>query len=839
LHVSASTATAREVLARALPVLLAENVQFKTVRSSWDLATLNEGAHGLSQVGKFITIYPRSDLHAVRLAWILDEATGGLGGPPVPSDRALTPESAVHYRYGGFDGRLIQLAYGEIVRAISDPRGQLIPDERGTSFSPPAWVSDPFVESGIAAPSSQSNEVIDERILLISILHRSPRGNVYLALDLQNLRRIIVKRANRGAVVAHDGRDARDQLRNEYEVLTKVRGDRRFPRPHELLERGAETLLLMEDIPGENLESYVASLRSSGRFIDGATVAKWGYELAMGLCRLHGHNLIYRDCKPSNIILTPRGRLRIVDLELAHDITSPLSPLGLGTHGYMSPQQAAGASPTMADDIYALGAVLYFISTGADPAQTPQAICMDRPIRLLNPAIGAPLEGIVRRCLDPDPTRRYPSMRQVADAIRCVARSGWAGTARYVPPISRRAEQSLRRHWHSLAQELGETLVDFVRPAQAELSAVWTANPHEGNAFFYRDMNSGMAGVILALSELVTHFASARTRNALLLASRLLMDAPALPGAVVPGLYVGEAGIAAALLRAGQALENRKILAAAREHARRVGNMEHSSPDLFNGTAGRIRMHLLVWEEFRDDNQLAAAIEGGEFLLSCAQKGRDDERSWEIPEGFGPLSRQVYLGYAHGAAGIGDSLLDLYEASGDSRFLAAARGAARWLARLALPALDDGTGAEWPVVEGGTPAGAMWCHGATGIGRFMAHAGRRGLIPNASELAVRAAFTVAHGARTLGPVQCHGLAGNIEFLIDLFHITGKRTFLAEAFLLGRLLPAFAVRQNGMLKWCSDRASIVAPGYMTGYSGIIACLLRLSKPYKRKLEVRLH
>jgi serine/threonine protein kinase len=745
----------------------------------------------------------------------------------------------VHYRYGGFDGRFIQLAYGEIVGAISDPRGQLIPDERGTSFSPPAWVSDPFVESGIAAPSSQSNEVIDERILLISILHRSPRGNVHLALDLQNLRRCIVKRGNRGAAVARDGRDARDQLRNEYEVLSKFRGDRRYPRPYELVERGAETLLLMEDIPGETLESYVASLRSSGRFVDGATVAKWGYELAVALGCLHGHKLIYRDCKPNNIILTPRGRLRILDLELAHDTTSPLPPLGLGTHGYMSPQQAAGASPVMADDIYALGAVLYFISTGANPAQTPQAICMDRPIRLLNPAIGAPLEGIVRRCVDPDPTRRYSSMQQVAHAIRCVAKS--SGGARYVPPISHRAEQSLRRHWRALAQELGETLVDFVRLAHVEPSSAWIANPEEGNAFFYRDINSGMSGVVLALSELVTHFGSARTRNALLLASRRLMDAPTLPGAVVPGLYVGEAGIAAALLRAGQALGNRKILAAAGEHARRVGNMEHASPDLFNGTAGRIRMHLLVWEEFRDDRQLTAAIEGGEFLLSCAQtqKGHDDERGWEIPEGFGPHSRQVYLGYAHGAAGIGDSLLDLYEASGDSRFLAAARGAARWLARLTLPALDDGTGAEWPDVEGGTPAGAMWCHGATGIGRFMAHAGHRVLIPNASELAVRAALTVAHGARTLGPVQCHGLAGNIEFLIDLFQITGKRRFLAQAFLLGRLLPAFAVRQHGMLKWCSDRASIVAPGYMTGYSGVLACLLRLSKPYKRKLGVRLH
>ena len=837
LHISASTITAREVLLNVLPILLAENVQFKVARSMWGLASLNEGAHGISQVGKFVTIYPESDSQALRLAKRLDQATAGLAGPPIPSDRALHPRSAVHYRYGAFDARFIQLAHGEIVGAIRDPRGQLIPDERGSSFSPPQWAADPFVEAGVAGPSSPADEVIDGRILLVSILHNSPRGNVHLALDLHNLRRCVVKRANRGAAASHDGRDARDQLRNEFEALLKLRGDRRYPRPYELIERDTETLLLMEDIPGETLEARVVALRSSGQLVDGPTVARWGHELAMALSRLHGRGLIYRDCKPSNVIVTPRGKLRTVDLELAYDGTSPLPPLGLGTRGYMSPQQMAGKLPVVADDIYALGAVLYFVATSADPAQTPQASCLDRPIRLLNPAIGAPLASVIERCLDRDPGRRFSCMREVAQAIRRVGSSGCVGLPRHVPAIAHRAEQSLRRRWRGLARELGATLADFLDTAPAQSNAPWMVD-HDGNAF-YRDVNTGTAGVILALSELVSCFDSMQIRQALAAGAQRLIKAPALPGAVVPGLYVGESGIAVALLRAGLVLGNRQLLAAARKRARRIAAMEHASPDLFNGTAGRMRMHLMLWRELKDDEQLSAATAGGEFLLRRAQRAQDDGLKWEIPEGFGPLSRQTYLGYAHGAAGIADSLLDLYEAGGDPRFLAAARGAARWLARLVLPALGDGDGADWPIVEGGTPAGAMWCHGATGIGRFMAHASRHALLPNADDLAMRAALTVAHGARSLGPVQCHGLAGNIEFLLDLYQLTQKRRFLAHAYLLGRLLQAFAIRQNGVLRWCSDRASVVTPGYMTGYSGIAACLLRLSDPNQRTLGVRLH
>lgn len=259
----------------------------------------------------------------------------------------------------------------------------------------------------------------------------------------------------------------------------------------------------------------------------------------------------------------------------------------------------------------------------------------------------------------------------------------------------------------------------------------------------------------------------------------LAVAAP-LPGAAVPGLYIGEAGISVALLRAGQALNDSCLLDMARKRACLVSTMEHVSPDLFTGAAGRLRMHLILWKELRHTEQLKAAITAGDFLVSSARKAANGELKWPIPTGYGQLSGHAFLGYAHGAAGIGDVLIDLYECSGNDRFLAAAKGAALWLGRLARRALNDGSGAEWPTVEGGTPIGAMWCHGAAGIGQFLAHAGRHRLISNAAELARRAALTVAHGSRSLGPVQCHELAGNIEFLVDMFQTTGQQIYLAQA-----------------------------------------------------------
>src|SRR6185436_17574206 len=134
---------------------------------------------------------------------------------------------------------------------------------------------------------------------------------------------------------------------------------------------------------------------------------------------------------------------------------------------------------------------------------------------------------------------------------------------------------------------------------------------------------------------------------------------------------------------------------------------------------------------------------------------------WPLPAGYAELSGKIYVGYAHGAAGIADAQLDLFAASGKERFGAAAQDAGRWIAGLAVPALPDGSGLAWPRGIGDALAESCWYHGAAGIGQFFLHAAELGVIPQAAELAARAARTAARGARWAGPTLCHGLAGNI------------------------------------------------------------------------------
>lgn len=115
------------------------------------------------------------------------------------------------------------------------------------------------------------------------------------------------------------------------------------------------------------------------------------------------------------------------------------------------------------------------------------------------------------------------------------------------------------------------------------------------------------------------------------------------------------------------------------------------------------------------------------------------------------------------------------------------------------------------------------------MGRFFLHAAALDAIPDAADLAARAARTVARASRWAGPVQCHGLSGSIEYLLDMFQASGARAYLTEGRALGRLLEAFGQERGGQLVFPSESPVMVTPDYMVGYAGVAVCLLRLSEP----------
>jgi lantibiotic modifying enzyme len=259
-----------------------------------------------------------------------------------------------------------------------------------------------------------------------------------------------------------------------------------------------------------------------------------------------------------------------------------------------------------------------------------------------------------------------------------------------------------------------------------------------------------------------------------------------------------------------------------------IATLPYGAPDLMGGTAGRLRMHLALWDATAEEGHLHAAIAAGDALLAAGEE-TSTGLCWPLPAGYAELSGKIYVGYAHGAAGIADTLLDLFEATRKERFRAAAQDAGHWIAGLAMPALPDGSGLAWPRGAGDALAESFWCHGAAGIGQFFLHAATLGVMPQAMELAARSARTAARGARSAGPTLCHGLAGNIELLIDMFQASGDWAYLSEARSLARLLETFLIEQDDALAESSAARQNLPPSYMLGYAGVMTCMLRLAEP----------
>ncbi len=149
-------------------------------------------------------------------------------------------------------------------------------------------------------------------------------------------------------------------------------------------------------------------------------------EIARGLEELHGRALVHRDLKPDNILLGRGGEVKIGDFGIAHDARSPSltrTGVSLGTPAYMSPEQLRGERVDHRTDLFALGALLYELVSGATPFPQPDPSEQDAepslllrvereefaPLRRVAPGTPRPLARIVSRCLRAVADRRIGS----------------------------------------------------------------------------------------------------------------------------------------------------------------------------------------------------------------------------------------------------------------------------------------------------------------------------------------------------------------------------------------------------------------------------------------------
>ncbi len=184
----------------------------------------------------------------------------------------------------------------------------------------------------------------------------------------------------------------------------------------------AQPYIVMEAIPGQTLLPRLPELP-----LPDAEVAKIGAKIAMALDDLHRQHVVHLDIKPSNIMFRPTGEAVLLDYGLSHhfrlpDLMQEEFRLPFGTAPYMSPEQLRGIRNDPRSDLFALGVLLYFFSTGVRPFGESETLRGMRrrlwrdpvPPRGLRGDYPPWLQEIVLRCLEIEPAWRYPTAAQLA-----------------------------------------------------------------------------------------------------------------------------------------------------------------------------------------------------------------------------------------------------------------------------------------------------------------------------------------------------------------------------------------------------------------------------------------
>jgi eukaryotic-like serine/threonine-protein kinase len=234
---------------------------------------------------------------------------------------------------------------------------------------------------------------------------------------------------------------------------------------------------------------------------------EYGVQMARGLAAAHDKGIVHRDLKPENLFVTRDGRIKILDFGLAKlvrrqaaaenggatvtEATDPDTKVGtvMGTVGYMAPEQLRGQAVDHRTDIFAFGAILYEMLTGArsfrkpTSAETMTAILNEDPppVSQVLPNTPPALQRVVHRCLEKNPEQRFHSAHDLAFALDALSDSAMSSSTAAGQPAEKKSGVRMAVAGALLAAVVGVMLlIYFWRPESAPRVSGYLQLTHDG-----------------------------------------------------------------------------------------------------------------------------------------------------------------------------------------------------------------------------------------------------------------------------------------------------------------------------------------------------------------------
>ncbi|MBO9730197.1 MAG: protein kinase [Chitinophaga sp.] len=662
------------------PFLAEHKLPYKIPSDDITKDQLVDGALGYERLGKVITIYIDNDRAALQLARQLITLTASFKGPAVPTDIHLG--AVVYVRYGGFRTEMLVDANGKVENYMHGKSGERIKDPYNIPFVLPKGVYWPFSE--LAKPvATKIRRIFKGKYLPYIFIKPDVKGRVIKGINISqwfNPRWCIIKEGKMGMCSDDGGRDMIDRINWQFELHTDLSDELPLPRIIDHFYSNNDSYLVMEFIDGVTLD-VIQSLLYGGNSWQGVSEAvklksiDYLLQIISVLILLHSKGYIHRDVTVANFLVDRKGKVFLIDMELAYNINKakPDPAFRLGTPGSMSPEQANSAAPTFEQDVYSLGALLVVSFTGFRPSTFDVEDSTSLYRNMLFFTGHKRLAATIANCLSIDPKLR-PSLSEINKVM-----------TDFKSDLTLRDPILLTDDVTDYEVFINGALKGLSNPLMLTAEGGWSsvyaeAERNVGNRrsqrAYYMGIREGISGplYLLALAGRmgfnIDSCLEVIEKNWRYLQQHFLNILPELP----PGLYNGAGGIAMAISKLFAA----GILTADKEHLAYLKGCLNKSPvscDIASGAAGQ-GIALLHSMPYLEKDFVNGCFDTYiQFILSNQLRdGSWLSASCDIEE-----KKEKMTGLSCGTAGIVWFLLNWHHRFGNNVVLDAALKGLKWL----------------------------------------------------------------------------------------------------------------------------------------------------------------
>jgi outer membrane protein assembly factor BamB/tRNA A-37 threonylcarbamoyl transferase component Bud32 len=273
-------------------------------------------------------------------------------------------------------------------------------------------------EGGNHPAQLSAGETLVNRYVIQDVIGVGGMGSVYRARDLHfpNVVKLVaVKEMINRAPDPLVRKTIVQNFEREANILATLNHPS-IPRIYDYFTQDERSYLVLEFILGKDLEAIIGETPG---FLLEEQILGWAIELCDVLTFLHEHKpdpIVFRDMKPSNIMINQHQHVILVDFGIAKPFQTGQKGTMIGTEGYSPPEQYRGEATPLAD-IYALGAAIHHALTRRDPRLEPPFSFNERPVRKINPSVSIELETVVNTALQYNPGDRFQSAYAMKEAL--------------------------------------------------------------------------------------------------------------------------------------------------------------------------------------------------------------------------------------------------------------------------------------------------------------------------------------------------------------------------------------------------------------------------------------